>query len=195
MSRATPRIPTTFDSFVIGVATSSTGIVAPDFARIASSNTGGDLEHRPVHAGGARAIVRVHEGRELLADPLRAGPPGDRLEGGIERFESAVRREREDDVAGGLDQAPVALLGVAQRGVDLLAPPMRHLEGQEALDDELAGCPERARSVAPRPGAGQRLQERAMLDRRHVVRARPWASAFRPRSYASCSAASPPPVR
>src|SRR5256885_10900389 len=106
-----------------------------------------------------------------LADPLRPCPASDRLEDWVHRHDPAVGRERIDDVARGVDHAPIALLGLAQGGVHLLALSMGHLERQEALDDEPAGRAERARAFFARSYPHERPEQRAMLDRRHVVHA------------------------
>src|SRR2546422_3934366 len=46
-----------------------------------------------------------------------------------------VDRERVDDVPGGVDQVPVALLGLTQRGVDLLDPAVGHLKGEQRSEE------------------------------------------------------------
>ena len=76
-------------------------------------------------------------------------------------------REREDDVARRVDQAPIPLLGLAQRGVDLLASPMGHLERQEALDDEPA-----------RRAQGARASSRVRTRTSDFSRARCWIAAM-----------------
>ena len=48
---------------------------------------------------------------------------------------------------------------------------MGHLERQQALDEEFAGCPERARALRPRPRSQERAQQGAVLNRRQVVHA------------------------
>src|SRR5262249_43790772 len=148
MSRATPRTPAIRPSRTSTVATISEGMGAPERARAAAPDTAGAAAggRRPRKPPGAHANGGIDERREVLADPVGAGPAGHRLEDRIQRRDLAVGREREDNVAGSLHHIPVALLRIAERRVDLLAPAMGHLERQHALDEELAGGAERARA-------------------------------------------------
>jgi len=64
---------------------------------------------------GQGKVVGMEEGSERPPQPFVPGPPGDPLEGLVERGEGAVGGKREDDVGGALDQAAVALLRFPER--------------------------------------------------------------------------------
>ena len=91
------------------------------------------LQNAMKHFPGQRQVIGMNHGREGLAYPIGARKSRHGLDGGIQRGECAVRRDREDRVSGVVKEAAILLLGLTHQAFRPFAP------GDVLFDGDVTG--------------------------------------------------------